>query len=73
MSKEKKNKNTKKAEKTSKSFIQSTKKADGTEEYYIKTAPQKTLGGKIIIWILVGLMVLGSIGGLIVALINISK
>ena len=51
--------------------IQKTKKADGTDEYYITTAPQKTLAGKIIIWTLVALMALGSIGSLIVALIQI--
>ena len=45
--------------------------ADGTDEYYITTAPQKTLAGKIIIWTLVALMALGSIGSLIVALIQI--
>lgn len=52
-------------------MVQKTKKADGTDEYYITTAPQKTLAGKIIIWTLVALMALGSIGSLIVALIQI--
>ena len=36
-----------------------------------KKMVQKTLAGKIIIWTLVALMALGSIGSLIVALIQI--
>lgn len=60
-----------KKDKTSKKMVQKTKKADGTDEYYITTAPQKTLAGKIIIWTLVALMALGSIGSLIVALTQI--
>ena len=52
-------------------MFQINKKAYGTDEYYITTAPQKTLAGKIIIWTLVALMALGSIGSLIVALIQI--
>ena len=62
---------TNKKDKNYKKMVQKTKKADGTYEYYITTAPQKTLAGKIIIWTLVALMALGSIGSLIVALIQI--
>lgn len=58
---------------TSKSFVEKSKKANGTDEYYITKAPQKTLAGKIIIWILVGLMALGSVGSLIIALIQLSS
>ena len=57
--------------KTPKKMVQKNRKADGTEEYYITTAPQKTLTGKIIIWTLVALMALGSVGSLIVAIIQI--
>ena len=60
-----------KKDKTSKKMDKKTKKADGTGENYITTAPQITLAGKIIIWTLVALMALGSIGSLIVALIQI--
>lgn len=66
-------KKTKKQNKTSNSLVAKNKKADGTDEYYITKAPQKTLGGKIIIWALVALMALGSLGSLIVAFIQLSK
>lgn len=59
--------------KTSKSYVQKSTKANGTDEYYITKAPQKTLTGKIIIWILVGLMALGSVGSLIIALIQLAN
>ena len=48
-------------------------KPNGKSEYYITTAPQKTVGGKIVIWILVALMVLASVGSLIIALIELGK
>ena len=63
----------KQIKKNSKGVIQKTTKANGTSEYYISTAPQKTLFGKIMIWTLVALMALGSIGTLIVAFINIAN
>ncbi len=66
-------KKTNKQNKASKSFVAKNKKADGTDEYYITKAPQKTLSGKIIIWVLVALMALGSVGSLIIAFIQLSK
>lgn len=48
-------------------------KTNGKSEYYITTAPQKTVGGKIVIWILVALMALASVGSLIIALIELGK
>ena len=65
-------KKVKKANKTSQSVIKKNTRADGVEEYYITKAPQKTLCGKIMIWLLVGLMALGSVGALIVALIQLA-
>ena len=56
----------------SKGFVQSTEKADGTKEYYISKAPQKTVIGKVIILTLVGLMALGSVASSIIALISLS-
>lgn len=56
-----------------KPIVEKHTKADGREEYYISKAPQKTIGGKIIIWILVVLMGLASLGGLIVAFIELAK
>lgn len=48
-------------------------KPDGSDEFYITKAPQKTLAGKIIIWILVALMGLASLGGLIIAFVQIAN
>ena len=55
-----------------KGFVQTSEKANGTKEYYITKAPQKTLVGKIIILTLVGLMALGSVASIIIALISLS-
>lgn len=73
MSKKTANKKAQKTNKKSKAYVQSTKRADGYDEYYITTAPQKTIAGKVIIWVLVALMALGSVGSLIIALINLSN
>lgn len=62
-----------KANKTSNSFVKKSQKANGVDEYYITKAPQKTIAGKIIVWVLVALMALGSLGSLIIALIQLSK
>ncbi len=61
-----------KAPKNNKGFVQASEKANGTKEYYITKAPQKTLAGKIIILTLVSLMALGSIASIIIALISLS-
>ncbi len=68
MSKNKEKKNPNK-----KPLIQKHAKADGTDEYYITKAPQKTIGGKIIIWTLVILMGLASLGSLIIAFVELAK
>lgn len=52
-------------------LIKKTKKPNGDEEYYIAKPIQKTLGGKIIIIVLAALMVLGVVGSLIIALIQL--
>ena len=57
MSKNVKNNTEEKNEK--KGIIKKNQKPNGKSEYYITTAPQKTVGGKIVIWILVALMALG--------------
>lgn len=54
-------------------LIKKNTKANGKTEYYITKSPQKTLGGKIVIWTLVALMALASVGSLIIALIELSK
>lgn len=66
-------KKTNKQNKSSKAYLAKKTKGDGTDEYYITKAPQKTLAGKIIIWVLVALMALGSVGSLIIAFIELSK
>lgn len=71
MSKKTTKKANEKNKKSSKHIVATKTKPDGTEEYYITTAPQKTIGGKIIIWILVILMALGTLGSLIIALVQI--
>lgn len=71
MSKNVKNNNEEKNEK--KGIIKKNQKPNGKSEYYITTAPQKTVGGKIVIWILVALMALASVGSLIIALIELGK
>ena len=71
MSKNVKNKTEEKNEK--KGIIKKNQKPNGKSEYYITTAPQKTVGGKIVIWILVALMALASVGSLIIALIELGK
>ena len=71
MSKNVKNNTEEKSEK--KGIIKKIQKPNGKSEYYITTAPQKTVGGKIVIWILVALMVLASVGSLIIALIELGK
>lgn len=58
---------------TKQPLIKKAKKANGDEEYYISKPIQKTLGGKVLIILLAGLMVLGVVGSLIVALIGLSK
>lgn len=55
------------------SLIAKKQKADGTDEYYLTKAPQKTVAGKVIIITLAALMALGSIGSLIIAFIQIAK
>lgn len=57
-----------KKEKKQKGTVQSTKRADGTTEYYITKAPQKTVAGKIVIIILAAGLALGTILSLIFAL-----
>ena len=64
MSKNVKNNTEEKNEK--KGIIKKNQKPNGKSEYYITTAPQKTVGGKIVIWILVALMALASVGSLII-------
>lgn len=54
-------------------LIQKKEKANGKDEYYVAKAPQKTIGGKIVIWVLVLLMALGGIGGLVLSLIALGK
>lgn len=71
MSKNEKNNTEEKNEK--KGIIKKNQKPNGKSEYYITTAPQKTVGGKIVIWILVALMALASVGSLIIALIELGK
>ena len=71
MSKNVKNNTEEKNEK--KGIIKKNQKPNGKSEYYIITAPQKTVGGKIVIWILVALMALASVGSLIIALIELGK
>lgn len=71
MSKNVKNNTEEKNEK--KGIIKKNQKTNGKSEYYITTAPQKTVGGKIVIWILVALMALASVGSLIIALIELGK
>lgn len=71
MSKNVKNNTEEKNEK--KVIIKKNQKPNGKSEYYITTAPQKTVGGKIVIWILVALMALASVGSLIIALIELGK
>ena len=71
MSKNVKNNTEEKNEK--KGIIKKNQKPKGKSEYYITTAPQKTVGGKIVIWILVALMALASVGSLIIALIELGK
>ena len=71
MSKNVKNNTEEKNEK--KGIIKKNQKPNGNSEYYITTAPQKTVGGKIVIWILVALMALASVGSLIIALIELGK
>ena len=66
MSKQKKNTEKKKV-------INQTTKANGKTEYYISKSPSKTVAGKIVIWVLVALMALASLGSLIIALIQLSK
>lgn len=66
-------KKTNKQNKVTKNIVAKKQKADGTDEYYFTKAPQKTLGGRIIIWTLVALMALGSLGSLIIAFIQLSK
>ena len=68
MSKNVKNNTEEKNEK--KGIIKKNQKPNGKSEYYITTAPQKTVGGKIVIWIL---MALASVGSLIIALIELGK
>ena len=71
MSKNVKNNTEEKNEK--KGIIKKNQKPNGKSEYYITTAPQKTVGGKIVIWILVALMALASVGSLIIAIIELGK
>lgn len=71
MSKNVKNNTEEKNEK--KGIIKKNQKPNGKSEYYITTTPQKTVGGKIVIWILVALMALASVGSLIIALIELGK
>lgn len=71
MSKNVKNNTEEKNEK--KGIIKKNQKPNGKSEYYITIAPQKTVGGKIVIWILVALMALASVGSLIIALIELGK
>lgn len=53
--------------------VQKHQRADGTDEYFITRPPQKTVGGKIIIWILVILMGAASLGSLIIAFVQLAK
>lgn len=53
--------------------VQKHQRADGSDEYFITRPPQKTLGGKIVIWILVVLMGAASLGSLIIAFIELAK
>lgn len=53
--------------------VQKHQRADGSDEYYISKPPQKTLGGKIIIWVLVILMGAASLGSLIIAFVELAK
>ena len=71
MSKNVKNNTEEKNEK--KGIIKKNQKPNGKSEYYISTAPQKTVVGKIVIWKLVALMALDSVGSLIIALIELGK
>ena len=54
-------------------IVAKTTKANGTDEYYLTKAPQKTVTGKIIIITLAALMALGSVGSLIIAFIQLAK
>lgn len=54
-------------------LIKKATKANGDEEYYIAKPIQKTIGGKVLIIILAGLMVLSVVGSLIVAMIGLMK
>ena len=71
MSKNVKNNTEEKNEK--KGIIKKNQKPNGKSEYYITKETQKTVGGKIVIWILVALMALASVGSLIIALIELGK
>ena len=64
-------KKTKKQQKTS--IVGKSTKANGTDEYYLTKAPQKTVSGKVIIIALAALMALGSIGSLIIAFVQLAK
>lgn len=64
-------KKVKKQQKTS--IVGKNTKANGTDEYYLTKAPQKTVAGKVIIIALAALMALGSIGSLIIAFVQLAK
>ena len=55
------------------SIVAKNTKANGTDEYYLTKAPQKTVAGKVIIITLAALMALGSIGSLIIAFVQLAK
>lgn len=57
-----------KKEKKQRGAVKSTKRGDGTTEYYISKAPHKTIAGKIVIIILALGLALGTILSLIFAL-----
>ncbi len=73
MSKENNKKAKDKAKAKKQPLVTKHTKPDGSDEFYITRAPQKTLAGKIIIWILVALMGLASLGGLIIAFVQIAN
>ena len=64
-------KKVKKQQKTS--IVEKNTKANGTDEYYLTKAPQKTVAGKVIIIALAALMALGSLGSLIIAFVQLAK
>lgn len=60
----------KKAKKQSKKLIARNERADGTTEVYLTGSPTKTTLGKIIVAILAFAMVIGTVAGLVIAMLQ---